>query len=37
MLYEEITNAAFAVDPYRMPAFGIPQPEHENPVNLFQR
>jgi len=36
-LYEEVAQAAFTVDPYRLPLHGIQDPQHENPMNLFQR
>jgi hypothetical protein len=34
-LYEEVANAAFSLDRYRIPIHGIDKPECENPVNLF--
>jgi len=36
-LYEEIAQAAFKLDKFRVPLHGIDQPSLENPVNLFQR
>ena len=34
-LYEEVASAAFNLDRYRVPIYGIDHPELENPVNLF--
>ena len=36
-LYNEISNKAFELDKYRIPIHGISHPDHENPMNLFQR
>lgn len=36
-LYEEVATAAMSMDKFRVPIHGIPYPEAENPVNLFQR
>jgi len=34
-LYDEICQATFMLDPYRIPIHGIKHPQSENPVNLF--
>ena len=36
-LYNEISHKVFTVDPFIMPAHGIPRPTDENPMNLFKR
>lgn len=36
-LYNEICKTAFSLDKYRIPIHGMPFPQKENPVNLFQR
>lgn len=36
-IYNEITETAFSLDKYRVPYYGIKNPELENPINLFQR
>ena len=36
-LYDEVCKTAFALDKYRIPIHGLPHPERENPMNLFQR
>jgi len=34
-LYEEIAQAAFSMNKFRVPIHGISHAERENPVNLF--
>ena len=34
-LYEEVANYALSIDRYRVPVHGIPEPQNENPLNLF--
>lgn len=36
-LYDDIAKKAIDIDPFRIPVYGVPQPQFENPVNLFQR
>jgi len=36
-MYEEIAQAVFSLDKYYVPLHGIPNPDHENPMNLFHR
>jgi len=36
-IYNDISQKAFTMNGYRLPAHGIPFPEKENPLNLFQR
>ena len=36
-LYDEVCKTAFALDKYRIPVHGLPHPNKENPMNLFQR
>ena len=36
-LYDEVCKTAFALDKYRIPVHGLPHPNNENPMNLFQR
>jgi hypothetical protein len=36
-LYNEVCKTAFGLDKYRIPIHGIPHPQKENPMNLFQR
>ena len=36
-LYNEVCKTAFGLDKYRIPIHGINHPQHENPMNLFQR
>ena len=36
-LFEDIVESAYKYDPHRVPVFGIPNPDLENPVNLFKR
>ena len=36
-LYNEVCKTAFGLDKYRIPIHGIPHPQRENPMNLFQR
>ena len=36
-LYNDVAETAFSLDKYRIPYYGISEPESENPVNLFQR
>lgn len=36
-LYDDIAKKSLEMDRFRIPVYGIPNPELENPVNLFQR
>lgn len=36
-LYDEVADEAMKLDRFRVPLHGIPSPQNENPVNLFQR
>jgi hypothetical protein len=36
-LYNEIANSLFALDKFIIPINGIPEPDKENPMNLFKR
>jgi len=36
-LYNQVCQTAFGLDKYRIPIHGIPHPNKENPMNLFQR
>lgn len=36
-MYDEIAQKVLTVDQFIMPAHGIPDPDHENPMNLFKR
>ena len=36
-LYENVVMSAFQYEQHRVPIHGIPEPQYENPVNLFQR
>ena len=36
-LYELVLASAYKHENHRVPFYGIPNPQFENPVNLFQR
>ena len=36
-IYNELVDSAFGLDKYRIPYYGIQNPDKENPINLFQR
>ena len=36
-LYDDIAKKALEMDRFRIPVYGIPEPNMENPVNMFQR
>lgn len=36
-IYNQLTEEALSLNGYRLPFHGIPYPEKENPINLFQR
>ena len=36
-MYDDISQKVLAIDRFILPAHGIPEPDHENPMNLFKR
>jgi hypothetical protein len=36
-LYNDVCKRAYGLDKYRIPVHGVPTPQKENPMNLFQR